>query len=624
LTATISGQYGLVKGQAKPKNVTGSVAWSTNTGCGTTTVTSGNPGVATCTTSILPVGTDAITATYSGDSNHGGSTGTLSGGQVVNQASSATTVASNVNPSAYGQAVSFTANVAAVAPGTGAATGTVQFNVDGSAFGSPVTLVSGSATSGSISTLTVGTHTVTAVYSGNTNLLGSTGTLSGGQVVGSATAGAVVTSDLNPSTFGQSVTLTATISGQYGMVKGQAKPKVVTGSVTWSANTGCGTTTVTSGNPGVAACTTSSLAVGTDAITATYSGDSNHSGSTGTLSGGQVVNAPVSQTITFTTNAPSSAVYNTGFTVAATGGASGNPVVFTSAGVCSNVGATYTMNSGSGTCWVIANQAGNSSYSAAPQVTETVTAVPAPQTITVTVPAPPTAVNKTSFTVVASASTPVSFSSSGACTNAGGKYTMDKITIGAVCTETVTAPASSNYLAATPVVMQTKVAAAIAPTVSFTGAPTSAYYQSTFTVVATTNASTTPTITAAPSTVCTVSGTTVTMISGTGTCTVTAKWAADYVYKAATATQKTIAEKVASGLTWATPAPITHGTLLSSTQLDATANVPGTFVYSPALGTEPKVPTPPATCDTLKVTFTPAQTADYTKQTATVCLTVNP
>ncbi|MGB9233978.1 MAG: hypothetical protein WCC04_06170, partial [Terriglobales bacterium] len=67
-----------------------------------------------------------------------------------------------------------------------------------------------------------------------------------------------------------------------------------------------------------------------------------------------------------------------------------------------------------------------------------------------------------------------------------------------------------------------------------------------------------------------------------------------------------------------------HGTLLSSVQLDATANVSGTFVYSPAAGTEPKVPTPPATCDTLKVTFTPAQTADYTKQTATVCLVVTP
>jgi len=40
----------------------------------------------------------------------------------------------------------------------------VQFSIDGSAFGSPVTLASGSATSGSTSTLAEGTHTVTAVY----------------------------------------------------------------------------------------------------------------------------------------------------------------------------------------------------------------------------------------------------------------------------------------------------------------------------------------------------------------------------------------------------------------------------------------------------------------------------
>ena len=73
-------------------------------------------------------------------------------------------VGSSLNPSAYGQAVSFTATVTGVSP-----TGTVQFNIDGGAFGLPVTLASGTATSGTISTLTAGTHTVTAVYSGDTN-----------------------------------------------------------------------------------------------------------------------------------------------------------------------------------------------------------------------------------------------------------------------------------------------------------------------------------------------------------------------------------------------------------------------------------------------------------------------
>jgi len=67
--------------------------------------------------------------------------------------------------------------------------------------------------------------------------------------------------------------MTATISGQYGQVKGrkgQAKSQNISGTVTWSSNTGCSASTVTSGNPGTATCTTSSLAVGTDTITATY------------------------------------------------------------------------------------------------------------------------------------------------------------------------------------------------------------------------------------------------------------------------------------------------------------------------------------------------------------------
>jgi hypothetical protein len=82
----------------------------------------------------------------------------------------------------------------------------------------------------------------------------------------------------------------------------------------------------------------------------------------------------IPQTITFTTNPPASATYKSSFTVAATGGASGNAVTFTSSGSCSNSGASYTMTSGTGTCSVIANQAGNSTYAVAAQVTKTVNA----------------------------------------------------------------------------------------------------------------------------------------------------------------------------------------------------------------------------------------------------------
>ena len=213
-----------------------------------------------------------------------------------------------------------------------------------------MTLASGSATSGSVSTLTEGPHTITAVYAGATNFATSTGTLIGGQAVNPATADTVVTSSLNPSTYGQAVTLTATISGEYGLIrgssKGQAKPQNVTGTVTWSSNTGCNVSTVASGNPGVATCTTSSLAVGTDAITATYSGDSNHGGSTGTLSGGQVVNR-ASQTITCSVNAPLTVTSNDKFTMSCI---ADTPVVYSFAGTlhsaakCTTSSGTYTVS----------------------------------------------------------------------------------------------------------------------------------------------------------------------------------------------------------------------------------------------------------------------------------------
>jgi hypothetical protein len=82
---------------------------------------------------------------------------------------------------------------------------------------------------------------------------------------------------------------------------------------------------------------------------------------------------PASQAITFTTNPPPSAPFNSSFTVAATGGASGNPVTFTSSGSCSNAGPTFTMTNSVGTCSVIASQAGSVNYGPA-QATKLVNA----------------------------------------------------------------------------------------------------------------------------------------------------------------------------------------------------------------------------------------------------------
>jgi hypothetical protein len=90
-----------------------------------------------------------------------------------------------------------------------------------------------------------------------------------------------VASSQNPSTFGQSVTFTANVSGTGGTPTGTVAFK--DGGTTI---TGCGTQALSSGQ---ATCMTSSLTVGTHIITAAYSGDTGFNTSTGTLAGGQVV-----------------------------------------------------------------------------------------------------------------------------------------------------------------------------------------------------------------------------------------------------------------------------------------------------------------------------------------------
>jgi hypothetical protein len=94
--------------------------------------------------------------------------------QVANIVASTTTaLTSSVNPSVFGQSVTFTATVAPVAPGAGAATGSVEFFNGGTSLGIG-TLSSGSATSAAITNFGVGTHSITAVYSGDSSFATST------------------------------------------------------------------------------------------------------------------------------------------------------------------------------------------------------------------------------------------------------------------------------------------------------------------------------------------------------------------------------------------------------------------------------------------------------------------
>ncbi len=599
-------------------------------------------------TMIQGSGTCTVTATQAADSTY--ASASASEYVTATNANASVSVISSVNPSTYGQSVTFTATISS---DTGQIAVRKPQNVSGAVTwsantgcGTTVVTAGYPATATcTTSALPVGSgQTITANYAGDSNHAGGSGAVS--QEVDQANVNVSVASSLNPSTYGQSVTFTATISGMNGLVKdrkNEKKPMDVSGTVTWSANTGCGTTIVTSGNPGTTNCITSILMAGaSDTITANYNGDDgSHNAGSGSVS--QEVDAAGTTVSVGSSQNPSTYSQSVTFTATIGGsvpdarsrkGASGRrpldvtgtmtwsdntgcgttPVTAGSPGTATCI--TSSLNGGTDT--VATTYSGDSNNSGASgSVSQQVNR--SNQTIGVSVPAPATATNKSSFTVVATASSglPITFSSSGACFNKGATYTIDSAT--GTCTVTMNQAGNGNYTAAPTVTERTTVAAAQTPTVSVT-APASAPYQSTFTVIATTNASTTPTITAAPATVCTISGTTVTMVNGIGTCTVTAKWAADDVYKAATAKATTTAEKAASVVTWATPDAITYGTALSATQLDATASVAGKFVYTPASG---KVLA--AGTHTLSVTFTPAEGTHYTGVTGTtVALMVNP
>jgi len=187
---------------------------------------------------------------------------------IPEQLGTTTAITSSLEPSTYGQAVTFTATVSPTLSTSFTPTGTVTFYDNASPLGT-VTLSSRTA-SFTTSILVAGSHSIIAQYSGDSNFSGSNST-SLAQAVNQDGSGNVVVSSLNPSTYGQSVTFTATVAAA---VPGSGTP---TGTVTFYDNsTAIDTATLSNGS---ATFSTSSLAVGGHAITATYGGDADFTGS---------------------------------------------------------------------------------------------------------------------------------------------------------------------------------------------------------------------------------------------------------------------------------------------------------------------------------------------------------
>ena len=246
------------------------------------------------------------------------------------------------------------------------------------------------------------------------------------------------------------------------------------------------------------------------------------------------------QTIIVTLHAPASAVFGSSFSVAASGGGSGNAVTFSSSGSCSNTGDTFTMTSGTGTCTVSYDQAGDANYNPAPQVTETVNAQKADQTINVTTHAPASASFNQQFTVAATgggSGNAVTFSSSGACSNAGATFTITSAS--GTCSVKYDQPGDANYNAAPQVTESVSVGKTDQTINVSTHAPASAVYNTQFTVAATGGGSGNP-VTFSSSGSCSNTGASFTMTSGSGTCTVKYDQAGDANYNAAPQVTETV------------------------------------------------------------------------------------
>jgi len=282
----------------------------------------------------------------------------------------------------------------------------------------------------------------------------------------------------------------------------------------------------------------------------------------------QTTNAQkANQNITITTPAPASAANGDVFTVAASA-SSGLPVAITTSGFCTGGGtgsATITMTSGTGTCTIIYNQAGNASYNAALQVTESINSLKANQTITVTVSAPASATNGATFdvTAISSSGLPVTVSTTGVCTggSATGTATITMTSSTGTCTVNYNQAGNANFNAA-PQVTETTNAIKTGQTITVTtAAPANATFNGTFNVAAVSSSGLPVDISTAGS--CSGAGTgtaLITMTSGINNCTVNYNQAGNADYNPAPlVTNTTAAQKANQTINVTTSAPASAG-----------------------------------------------------------------
>ena len=493
------------------------------------------------------------------------------------------------------------ATLTAVAPGLTSPTDFTQ--IAGS--GIPVdctagfSLAAGSSCNLSIAFTPTTTGTLNEAFVLTDNSLNSTAAtqsiqLSGvGELSGTTATTTSVVSSLNPSLYGQAVQFTATVTPASGSA-------VPTGTVQFSVD-GAPAGTPVALNGGSAAYAISTLTAATHSISAAYSpGTGSGFTASSSLTLNQVVNA-VEPVIAWAT--PAAITYGTalsGTQLNASTTVAGTFVYIPAAGT--------VLGAGSKTLSVTFTPTDGSDYTTAKD------------TVTLVVNQATPVINWTTPTAITYGTALSGKQLDATAANNGGTvagtfiFTPAKDTVLTAGTQTLsvtfTPTNTTNYVAppSASVVLQVNQAT---PKITWTKPAAIAYGTALSATQLDATASVAGTFVYSPP-----AGSVLTAGTQTLSVTFTPTDAVDYV--TATDSVTITVKEAAPTVTWATPAAITYGTPLSSTQLDATASVPGTFVYSPAAGAIEG-----GGSDKLSVTFTPTDGTDYITAKASVTLQVN-
>ena len=517
---------------------------------------------------------------------------------------STTTVSAIPTSSTYGSYVVFTATVT----GASSATGTMTFLSDGAALGSPVP-VAGGQSSLPTSALTVGTHVITAIYSGDTNYAASTSAPLN-YTVGQGTQ-ATLTASASPTSVAVGATSALTTSGGTG-----------NGAVTWAVTAGASSCSV-SGS------TLTALAVGTCTLTATKASDGNYTAATATVD--VTVTKADQATLTAIATPASVAVGATSALTTSGGTGTGTVSYAVTAGAsyCSISGSTLTALAG-GTCTVTATKAADTNYKVATATVDvtvaqadqaTLTAIATPASISVNgtselTTSGGTGTGTVSYAVTAGASY---------CSISGSTLTG---LAGGTCTVTATKAADANYKAATSTVDVTVAKLAQMPALVAEATPSTIQYghSAVLTYSGGSGSGAVTWAVAAGTDHCTVSGATVTG-TAPGTCWVTVTKAGDSIYASASDTVTiTITKADQAALTAvATPSSIGVGgtSALSATGGTGTGEVTWTVTSGTSVCSVSGSTATGLAAGTCTLTATKAGIAGYFNDvTATVDVTV--